>query len=104
MAIKDPENSIIFLFQPNDLNNVDKVSSTCRTCALMCDCDAPGGENMNYIASTEILPNHTLPNLDQIYAISEVINNINKKHTLFQRLINISHLFSIGVTVAENFV
>ena len=69
----------------------------------MCDCDAPGGENMNYIASTEILPNHTLPNLDQIYAISEVINNINKKHTLFQRLINISHLLFIGVIVAEKF-
>ena len=25
-------------------------------CAFVCDCDAPGGENMNYIAATEILP------------------------------------------------
>ena len=59
-----------------------------------------------------IFPKHTLPNLDQIYAISEVtsLNNDQYKKKqyqqttgLIQRLINISHFLSLGVIVAEKF-
>ena len=66
-------------------------------------------KTLNY----DIFPRHTLPNLDLISAISEVIilnndqNNIKKQYQqtkgLIQRSINISHLLSIGVIVAEKF-
>ena len=56
---------------------------------------------------------HTLPTLDQIYAISEVsiIKNYQYQHKkqfqqtigLIQRLVNNTHLSSIGLFVAEKF-
>ena len=47
----------------------------------MCDCDAPGGENMNYMAATEILyKSYLAKSGPDIYAVSEVIILHNDQH------------------------
>ena len=58
LATKDFQKiaELISLNMYSNYYSVQPISLFSWTCALMCDCDAPGGENMNYIAATEILP------------------------------------------------